>query len=195
MSKFKSIPLEDLPWEAGSPTRRCDNPDCSQDGLHRAPQSPDELESYLWFCLEHVREYNMAWNYFAGMTPEEIELHTRADTVGWRPSWPFGYRMANFHASAWTRVWDTFGIAQETRMWGRKLNGRGYRLERKTPQAKALALFGLTAPPNLGNLKTRYKELVKRYHPDANGGDKKSEERLKLINQAYTLLKSTLYAS
>ena len=63
---------------------------CDRDGLYRAPRSRRELRQYWWFCLEHVREYNAAWNYYAGMSDNEVEADVRFDTVWQRPSWPLG---------------------------------------------------------------------------------------------------------
>src|SRR5947207_1526901 len=72
------------------PTRLCDHPGCDCGGDFRAPKSRLELDSYYWFCLEHVRAYNIAWNYYAGMSEPEIEAEIRRDTVWQRPSWKLG---------------------------------------------------------------------------------------------------------
>ena len=96
--------------------------------------------------------------------------------------------------AAWSRFSDSFSGDADS---------QGYKGGNSLPnlhwanaiQGKALNLFNLQSPLTLGQLKTRYKELVKRYHPDANGGDKKSEERLKQVNEAYDVLKSFICAS
>src|ERR1700744_4955652 len=70
--------------------RLCDHPACGQAGGYRAPKSRDKLNDYFFFCLDHVREYNKAWDFFAGLSPEEVEDYTRDATVWERPSWPLG---------------------------------------------------------------------------------------------------------
>ena len=78
-------------WARQSPpARSCDHPGCSEGGLFRAPRTPDVLDSYYWFCLDHIRSYNKAWNFFAGMSQEEIENYQHADLTGHRPTWRFG---------------------------------------------------------------------------------------------------------
>jgi hypothetical protein len=56
-------------------------------------------------------------------------------------------------------------------------------------ERQALTVLELSPPVTLAEIKIRYKGLVKQLHPDANGGDKEAEERLKVINQAYSTLK------
>src|SRR5882762_10875395 len=78
------------------PTRLCDHPGCECGGDFRAPRSRLELDRYYWFCLEHVRAYNVAWNYYAGMSEPEIEAEIRRDTVWQRPTWKLGERHSPF---------------------------------------------------------------------------------------------------
>ena len=61
-----------------------------------------------------------------------------------------------------------------------------------TELREPLAALGLSWPTTLDAVKLRYKELAKRHHPDANGGSRESEERLKTINLAYATLRSRL---
>ena len=72
--------------------RVCEAPGCRLHGEYRAPWARDRLNEYRWFCLEHVREYNKKWDYFAGLGAEQIEAHIRADTTWRRPVWPLGAR-------------------------------------------------------------------------------------------------------
>jgi hypothetical protein len=173
--------------------RPCDREGCEGIGSYPAPRARDDLRNYYWFCLEHVREYNRAWNYFAGMSAEEVETHVREDVVGWRPTWPMGVN-GQFDPRAAHGFRDPFGFFAEGPETGRrrfrKDGGQPPESEgRKAPEHRAFALFGLQPPVSLARLKARYKELVKRHHPDANGGDKVAEEKLKLINVAYAFLK------
>src|SRR5262245_40316569 len=80
----------------GAGPRGCDHPGCAEQGQFRAPRSRSSLSEYYWFCLDHVRAYNAAWDYYRGMKPDEIEAARRADIVGNRPSWPLGVRGHDF---------------------------------------------------------------------------------------------------
>lgn len=169
--------------------RRCDFSGCCEFGEFRAPRSRDKLTEYYWFCLDHVRAYNAAWDYYKGMNPEEIEAARRSDMVGWRPTWPLGSRGRDDQIdpehlrAAFSRLFDEDMFAGH-----QDAPPRTPRLV--TPEEEALAVMNLAAGATPGEVKARYKELVKRHHPDANGGDKAAEERLKSINQAYTFLKT-----
>jgi DnaJ-domain-containing protein 1 len=163
-----------------TPVRGCKWPGCEEIGEYRAPRSPSALRDYLWFCLEHVRQYNKQWDYFAGLDAAAIEEIRRRDTVWHRPTWPLGAPPGN-GAEREERLRDPFG------MFG-GAHHEDARAHPCTPHDEALAELGLDHTASRVELKARYKELVKRHHPDANGGCKTSEERLKIINEAYTYL-------
>ena len=73
-----------------SAERACDHPDCTEAGSHRAPRSRDALDSYYWFCMDHARSYNAAWNFFGDMDRQAIEDYTKEDVTWHRPSWRMG---------------------------------------------------------------------------------------------------------
>jgi hypothetical protein len=179
-----------------APMRPCDHPGCIAGGDFRAPKSRLDLHSYYWFCLEHVRAYNSAWNYYAGMSDTEIEAEIRHDTVWQRPSWRLGIRHGPGHAD---RIRDYFGVfsegPQDARHHGRKNGGPEPDATRRALSAReqALAVFDIEPPFTLVRLKARYKALVKLHHPDAHGGDREAEEKLKIINQAFATLKASYF--
>jgi hypothetical protein len=175
------------------PGRVCDHPDCAAVGDFRAPKSRLDLRDYYWFCLDHVRAYNAAWNYYAGMSDREIEAEIRCDTVWQRPSWRLGDR----HVPGWeARLRDPLGVLS-----GRAARGRSEREQSNdaatrrvlSAREQALAVFDIEPPFTPARLKARYKTLVKLHHPDAHGGDKQAEEKLKVINQAYATLKASYF--
>ena len=175
-------------------TKGCDVPGCRDAGEYRAPRSRDQLQSYYWFCLEHVRTYNAAWDYYSNMSSEEIESHVRADTTWRRPTWPMGMRSSRFLGGGGFDVEGDIGVFASGQNRGGGTNNGSFFGERKarSDEEKALAVLELRPPISLDAIKARYKELAKQLHPDANGGDKDAEERLKLINQAYSTLKNTI---
>jgi len=178
-----------------APLRNCDHPDCGEAGEFRAPVSRDRLREYRWFCLDHVREYNKAWNYYAGMSEQEIENETRRDTTWHRPTWPLGARAGGYRRfmRSTTSLHDGFASFDDDPEQSRRFaQARSAGVHPNSPEARALAVMDIEPPLNLTRLKARYKELVKLNHPDANGGDKLAEERLKDINEAYATLKKLL---
>ncbi|MBR0679988.1 J domain-containing protein [Roseomonas eburnea] len=178
---------KDAPEEHGAsaPLRRCDHPGCGEAGLFRAPRDRS-LRDFLWFCLPHVRDYNKAWDYYKGMAPAEIEAHLRDDTAWQRPTWPLG-RLGGAGRFDPEILRDPLGVLGAEAPTPRR---RPRETHEAPPELRAaLDLLGLVWPLDQGELRARYKELAKRYHPDATGGDRQAEERLKDINRAYSLLK------
>jgi hypothetical protein len=172
--------------------RACDQPGCLGEGMFRAPKARDRLTDYFWFCLEHVRAYNAAWDYYRGMTPDEIERQVRNDTVWQRPTWPLGPGGRRQRPED-IEIEDPFEIFGEGPRPGRP--GAEARMRDLPPEEReALAVLDLGPEVTLDELKSRYKALVKRHHPDANGGDREAEERLKTINRAYSTLRKRLAA-
>jgi len=174
----------------------CDWPACRDEGEHRAPKSRSELKKYHWFCLIHARQYNKGWNYYTGMTDDEVEADVREDTVWHRPSWPLGGNPASgdqsFTPEDLMGRMGAFGPDWEPGDSYAKQPGPGAKLE--TRQAWAVAVFSLSGPVQVDAVKARYKELVKLHHPDTNGGVKAAEEKIKEIYEAYQIILEMLGA-
>jgi len=164
-------------------------------GDFRAPRDRNALNEYRWFCLEHVRAYNRAWDYYKGMGPSEIEANLRAD-AGWqRPTWPLG-RLGGANPFDTDALRDPLGVLGATPLHQARRERHQPRPDEPPGELRAaVELLDLTWPLDATMLRARYKELAKRYHPDANGGDRSDEERLKDINRAYSLLRSRLPAA
>jgi hypothetical protein len=180
----------------------CQWPSCDAPATHRAPKGRLRAREYWRFCLEHVREYNNSYNFFAGMSDDAIAKYQKEDITGHLPTWKMGSiggvggRPRNARrgsdgvgGSGWAAD-DPFGL----------FGGLGERAAPKRPaaegrkifnaQRRALDVLGLEGDANRADIKARFKVLVKRHHPDANGGDRTSEQRLREIIQAYNYLKS-----
>ncbi len=165
--------------------RPCDHADCSGEGLHRAPRSPRELNAYYWFCLDHVRDYNAHWDFFSGMSQGQIEAFRRADVTGHRPTWPVGLRRRR------GRAWNGEGMGDPFGLFDGHDDGDPPDPAARTAliaERDALAVMNLGHGALRAEIKTRFKELVKRLHPDVNGGDKSAEGRLRLVIEAYRQL-------
>jgi hypothetical protein len=173
---------------ASAGARACEHPGCAASGDFRAPRGRDQLNDYYWFCLDHVRAYNAAWDYYKGMNEDEIERARRDDTVGWRPTWPMGPNSAIYRLDP-EQLRAAFNRFFEEHVGGTE-SAPPRAPRATTPEEEALAVMDLDSSATQDEVKARYKALVKQHHPDANGGDKAAEERLKSINQAYTFLKT-----
>ncbi len=185
------------PPDAEALPRPCDRPGCASAGEFRAPRSRAALNDYLWFCLPHVREYNAAWDFYKGMGPQEIESHLRSDAAWQRPTWPLGRLGGNQHFDP-ESLRDPLGMLRETPLHAAAARRRAEadaarRAAEAPPELRAaLEVLGLGWPLDAPALRARYKELAKRYHPDANGGDRATEDRLKDVNRAYSLLRTRI---
>ena len=172
--------LSDLENDNDKVTQNCDSPDCQKAGQYRAPKSREHLQDYYWFCLEHVRVYNKSWNYYAGMSEDEVEVERRADTYWHRPTRPLGGD--SFYSY---KINDSFGLFEDQEV-GEKTKSSNIAATGK--ELEALSILNLSPPVTRQEIKNKYKELVKIHHPDTNRDNKDAEEQLKLINRAYETL-------
>jgi DnaJ-like protein len=176
----------------------CEWPRCDAPATHRAPKGRLRASEYWRFCLDHVREYNNSYNFFEGMSDDAIAKYQKEDLTGHRPTWKMGSvggrrteakrNSRGSRGSGWAAD-DPFGLFERVAGGGQ---ARPAAEGRKVLNAQrcALDVLGLEADAQRADIKARFKVLVKRHHPDANGGDRTSEDRLREIIQAYNYLKS-----
>jgi len=196
--RIRVKPDEDRRLRAELPA--CQWPSCQAPATHRAPKGRLRASEYWQFCLEHVREYNNSYNFFAGMSEDAIAQYQKDALTGHRPTWKMGSvggRRTGKRARAEFRGFE--GPADDPfSLFGATDGGRRNGQERAAPegrkvfnaQRRALDVLGLEADAKRADIKARFKMLVKRHHPDANGGDRGSEARLREIIQAYNYLKT-----
>ncbi|MBV9288397.1 MAG: DnaJ domain-containing protein [Hyphomicrobiales bacterium] len=173
--------------ERSAPAMPCSHPGCTADGLFRAPKGREREGEYFSFCKDHVREYNASYDYFRGMDDESMAKFRQADAIGHRPTWKLGARAASAsHVDE-----SVFAEARAARRRGVRGAGRPEDPPRYNVLAlKALMTLELGGDATPARIKARYKDLVKRHHPDANGGDRSSEDKLREIIQAYNYLRA-----
>jgi len=180
---------------------RCAWEGCDQPGIYKAPKGHKAEGQYHQFCLEHVRHYNTAFNFFAGMDTDDIEAHVRrtSQTDG-RPTWGMGAKPGPdakpnrpSGAAGDPRAQRTSDPLHIFARYARAQK-RGPVAEPRRPvhepDRRALETLGLDGQAGSDAIKKAYKALVKIHHPDANGGDKASEDRLRAIIAAYSHLKA-----
>jgi DnaJ domain len=177
----------------------CEWPGCTGHATHRAPKGRERANEYWRFCLDHVREYNNSYNFFAGMSEDAVAKYQKDALTGHRPTWKMGsiggkrtQRAAkDFRGSSFAGddPFSLFGENGARRDAGHaKTGAEGRKIF--NAQRRALETLGLEEDASRADIKSKFKTLVKRHHPDANGGDRGSEARLREIIQAYNYLKS-----
>ena len=192
---FKRIRVKPEP-QPDAATLRCEHPGCEAPGAHRAPKGRLREGQYFCFCLDHVREYNASYNYFRGMSDEVVAKYQKEAVVGHRPTWNMGVnRAGKGHREEGV---EPEGFVDPLGMFRHRARGPGEDRPRRPrydlAAMKALNTLGLDETADAETIKARYKELVKRLHPDANGGDRSLEDRLREIIHAYNFLKSAKLA-
>jgi curved DNA-binding protein CbpA len=192
---FEKIRVRPDPMsEAKAHAPLCQWDGCKEPGTHRAPVGRQREGEYFRFCFDHVREYNKGFNYFSGLADTEIARFQKEAMTGHRPTWVMGAnsgsraasdfaQMRSGRAGYYKRVRDPFN------MFGDRMGEAPRERKAKPLEAKALETLGLDTKATGADIKARYKELVKRHHPDANGGDRGSEDRFRDVLQAYRVLK------
>ena len=174
--------------------RRCEHPGCLATATSKAPKSRERLNEHYWFCQPHAAEYNRTWNFFAGMSDGEIDQRRTAEAAtGDRPTWQFrasrfSREAASFASHASKGFADPLGVfraAAKRRAEAEATPDRRLgRLERN-----ALADLDLSDSAKGPEIRARYTELLKRCHPDSNGGDRSAEHKLQRVLKAYKLLR------
>lgn len=172
----------------------CDHPGCLAAGVAKAPKSRQMMDEHYWFCQPHAAAYNRNWNFFAGMSEGEIRERQRDELfTGGRPTWEMkASRHSREAASFSAKVGKGEGYKDPFNLFG----NAGQRSAPAAPlrrigkiEAKALLDLDLDEGAEGPAIRARYTELVRRLHPDANGGDRSGEHRLQRVIRAYQHLR------
>ena len=180
--------------------RACDHPGCRAVATARAPKSREMLNEHYWFCQPHAAEYNKQWDFFAGMSEGEIRKRQAQSAVGDRPTWQFKASKFSREAAGaahgfgkgegYADPFSLFGGGQRPKPSPEAANARRIgKIERN-----ALADLDLDEDADGPTIRARYIELVKRCHPDSNGGDRSAEHKLQRVIKAYQSLKKAKMA-
>ena len=170
----------------------CEWPGCAKPGRHKAPMGRGHEGQFRHYCTEHVQQYNKSYNFFDGMKDDEVAGFQKDSRLGHRPTWKLGQNasatVGSTRRKAVSGTRDPFGLFTDGvepashHPKGRALRGT---------ELKALQTLGLDETATPVKVKTQYKTLVKRLHPDANGGSRANEDTLKAVIQAYDHLRSS----
>lgn len=148
--------------------RLCEHSSCQKEGTCKAPKKNGIHGEFHWFCREHARDYNASWNYLAGKSAEEIEQEIRRATVWERPTWPFG--KGPLSAKPRTKAKQASPLPPKV--------------------IRALHLLGFTELVTQTQMKARYRQLAKKYHPDANEGSHANLEKFHLLQEAFATMEN-----
>ena len=173
----------------------CEWQGCRNEATHRAPKGRGREKDYWRYCLEHVREYNQNYNFFQGMSDDDVRKYQKDALTGHRPTWKMGTGKhadpGRFYAENGI---DPFAMYRELGGEGRSSAGGGKQSNEgrtiRNAERKAFNTLGLETSVSRAEIKAKFHDLVKRHHPDSNGGDRSTEDRLIEIIQAYNYLKS-----
>lgn len=179
----------------GQGERVCDVPGCAERASVRLAKSPREPAAKMWMCASHAQEHNRKWNFFDGLSAGEAEAIKRASQYGDRPTWGMG-KNARARAGAKTQgpadLIDAFGFFTDPKRRADPTHGRMREGRVLTKlQTQAFETLGIDSNTKGPDIKRRYAELVRRFHPDANGGDRSAETQLTAVVRAHQILKKS----
>ena len=167
----------------------CDWNNCLEEGSYKAPIEKDNSKKYRMLCLNHIKEFNKNWNYFEGMDDGQIYEFIKSDMTWHKPTQSFS-SSDNFFKILWNNA-----LKDELNKY--KINGKFDNIEQfkfNHNDVKAFGILGVSIGIKWEKVQEKFKKLVKKYHPDMNLGNKKYEDKLKVITLAYTQLKNTYRA-
>ena len=164
----------------------CDWNKCNKIGEYKAPVERDNSKKFRMLCLEHIKEFNKNWNYFSGMNDDQVIKFLKSDMIWHKPTSSFS-SSDNFFKVLWN---NTLKDEFDNKKFQSEFNHmRQFKFGYK--DIKAFEILGISEDFKWKQIQEKFKVLVKKFHPDMNSGNKKYEEKLKLITLAYTQLKNT----
>jgi len=164
----------------------CDWNNCSKEGLYKAPMERDNSKNFRMLCLYHVKEFNKNWNYFDGMNDSQICEFIKSDMTWHKPTQSFG-SSDNFFKILWNNTLKD--EMNKSKIKNQFDNIHQFKFNHN--DVKAFSILGLSVGMKWEKVQEKFKKLVKKFHPDMNAGNKKYEDKLKVITLAYTQLKNT----
>lgn len=192
-----------LKGETASDERKCEWRGCSNAGKYRAPKSRHELNEFRWYCIDHIRDFNKSWNYFAEYSEEEMEAQRRADISWERPTWKLGQKpirpegpAGHTNGNAWAR-WgfqDPMDVLGENATINPGAAAEARRARRRLlpkNEQSAIDILGMSPDATKAEIRTQFRQLVKDLHPDMNSGERRDEDRLRDVVWAWDQIKNS----
>ena len=172
-----------------SKKRTCDYGGCNEHGEF---QAKTKSAAKFFYCLNHIKEFNKNYNFFEGMSEEEIIDYQISAIIGHRPTWKSGTnphanyfsKFAKNDGSAFDDPFDLFEKDKSSKY------ERQSKIKKGKISEKAYKLLDFSSLSSKSDIRKKFKEVVKSLHPDTNGGDNSQEDLLKEVISAYKTLKS-----
>ena len=164
----------------------CDWNNCNKPASYKAPVEKDNSKKFRLLCLEHVKEFNKNWNYFSGMNDDQIYQFIKSDLTWHKPTQSFS-SSDNFFKILWNNALKD--DLQNSKIDSSFDNMQQFKFDNN--DIKAFSILGINVGVKWEKVTQKFKKLVKKFHPDMNNGNKKFEDKLKVITLAYTQLKNT----
>ena len=188
MTKFKyNIANKNLSWEKLH-HKTCDNANCKNIGEYKAPKSRSQLNMYYFFCLKHIKDYNKSWDFYRGLSVDQIELSMRKDTVWDRPSWPLKGNPSKVMDQLNEFLSNDYTLFEKDKEIRDFLRNKTIDENLTNDEYQSLKILELKMPITVEQIKKKYKKLVKIFHPDVNADNKKAEIKFKEVTEAYRIL-------
>lgn len=195
-NKFRDMRIKPPKEEGEEPEpedRICEMPNCHEKATHKALKHQDGSREFHWFCVPHMQEYNKGYNYFEGMNEGQSAKARDHLAYGERKTWNWASVAHQPHAKLNKAAFkghyrDIYGILNRGKGAPATVKSKTFRLSRM--QLLALQDLSLEENATKEDIKQRYKDLVKKFHPDANGGDISAREDLARVIKAYNVLKA-----
>ena len=146
------------------------------------------MNNYYFFCLKHVTEYNKSWDFYKGLSVDQIELSMRKDTVWDRPSWPLKGDPTKVMDQLKEFLMNDYSLFEKEKETREFLRNKLEYANISNEEHKSLKILELKMPISVDEIKKRYKKLVKIFHPDVNDNNKNAERKFKEITEAYKIL-------
>jgi DnaJ domain len=189
-------------WKLKPGETPCEWTGCRHAATAKAPKSRDLPGQFYGFCQQHAAEYNRNWDYFAGMSEGEMRRQQAENLTGGRPTWQFKASRFSREAAAFASKFgmgkdQAGGYADPFNMFGGRRPETGAGVQTRAlgkMERQALSDLDLDDAADKDKIRARYTELVKRCHPDANGGDRSAETKLQRVIKAYKTLKKAKLA-
>ena len=161
----------------------CEWENCSELGNFKAPLEKDNSKNYKFLCKEHIKQFNKNWNYFDGMSQEQVENFLKSDLTWHKPTQEFA-SSDNFFNILWNNA-----LSDEFKIFYKKKYFNSHDRKITSKDRDAFEIMGLELNADWTEVQKKFKTLVKKFHPDKNSGNKKYEDKLKKITLAYSHLK------
>ena len=158
----------------------CEFLNCKEEGIYPAPKSKRDISNYKYFCIKHIRDFNKSWNFFEGLNEQELEVEIRKSVTWDRPSWKFGTKNINYDFEKAFNKFENKKNIKNKKNISKKLE-------------TAFKILGLTPDTNIKEVKTKYKFLAKKWHPDVqNENQSNNKDKFINITNAYKIILESL---